>query len=108
MHHFNRLFLNLVIILIINSNSIAQNKNYFSHGNIGAEYSIWKPSTLDDHPTKPFEKIKGAGPCYGFSVASPAFKSYALRFSYTYWKQNELEDRANLDYVSLRHLSISQ
>jgi len=105
LHHFIRIFLYLVIILIINSNSIAQNKNYFAHGNIGVEYSIWKPSTLDDHPTKPFEKIKGAGPCYGISVASPAFKSYALRFSYTYWKQNELEHRANLDYVSLRHLS---
>ncbi len=106
MNHLNKIYLYLVIILFINNNSIAQNKNYFERGNIGAEYGIWKPSTLDAQQTKPFKNIKGAGPYYGVSVTSPALQSYALRISYNYWKQKGLEERANLNYVSLRHLSI--
>ncbi|MBN2413561.1 hypothetical protein JXQ31_17925 [candidate division KSB1 bacterium] len=106
MDFFNKSCFYLVFILLIIGNGFAQDKSYFERGNIGAEYGIWKPSTLDNNQTKPFKNIKGAGPYYGVSVTSPSLQSYALRISYNYWRQKGLEERANLSYVSLRHLSI--
>ena len=106
MNFIYKIYLYLVIILLISHTGMAQNKNHFERGNIGAEYGIWKPISLDDNQTKPFKNIEGAGPYYGVSVTSPTLQSLALRFSYNYWKQTGLEEQAELEYVSLRHLSI--
>ena len=84
----------------------AQKKEYFSKGNFAFEYGNWKPSELDKNPSKPLSRIEGTDYYYGYSITSPMIKSYAFRLSYIYWKQQGLQSTVNMDYVSLRHLSV--
>ena len=59
----------------------AQEETYLSRWNLGVETGVWKPSTLDDHPSKPFKNVTGARPYIGITLSTPSFENFALRLS---------------------------
>lgn len=84
----------------------AQSQNNFTRGNISLEYGVWKPGTLDENPSSPFENVPGAKPYKGASLVTPSLGSFSLLLSYMVWKQDGLESRTALDYVSLQQLAV--
>jgi hypothetical protein len=85
--------------------SISANaQGYLSRANVGLDYGIWKPSSLDDYPTQPFTNVDGAEPYLGIAFTSPLVKSHAVRVSLTQWQQKDLAE-VDLESVTLRHLS---
>ncbi len=71
---------------------------------MGAEFGVWKPSSLDDYPSQPLKNVDGAGPYFGVTFTSPIIKSHSLRISLMQWRQQHLKEVA-LESVTLRHLS---
>ncbi len=72
---------------------------------LSVDYGIWKPTQLDDEPSKPFQNVDGASYYPGGSVSAPFLGDQLLRLSYFQWKQSGLE-KINLEYVHLRHLTL--
>jgi len=84
----------------------AEKSGYFSAGGLGAELGIWKPSSLDGNPSKPFKNVKGADPYWGISFVTPSFAGFALRVALIQWQQRLTDETAQLESVTLRHLSL--
>jgi len=76
-----------------------------SRPNVGIEYGIWKPSSLDKNAAQPLKNVDGADPYFGVTFTSPIFKSHSLRFSLMQWRQEQLQE-LGLASVTLRHLSV--
>jgi hypothetical protein len=95
-----------MVSFVIAVKTFAEDKTYFSRGLLGIESGIWKPSALDDNPSKPFTNIEGAGAYYGLFYVSPTLKNFAFRISAMQWKQEHLKDKINLESVALRHISL--
>ncbi|MBN1481893.1 outer membrane beta-barrel protein [candidate division KSB1 bacterium] len=91
-----------VFALFLASFSFA--KGRLSRANIGIEYGVWKPSSLDAYPNQPLKSVDGADPIIGISFTSPFLKSHALRISLMQWQQRELM-QIGLESVTLRNLS---
>lgn len=69
----------------------AQDRHYFSHGAIALQSGIWKPSSIDDNPSKPFTNVKGADPFLGVTLVTPSIKSLSLQISLVGWQQRRAE-----------------
>jgi len=76
-----------------------------SRANVGVEYGIWKPSSLDKNTAQPLKNVDGAGPYFGLAFTTPIFKSHSLRFSLMQWRQEQLQE-VDLASVTLRHISV--
>jgi opacity protein-like surface antigen len=77
-----------------------------SAANVSCELGLWKPSSIDQYPSKPFKNIDGVDMTKGLGVTSPSLYSLAVKLGYFYWKQRyQLESEARQN-VSIRHLSI--
>ncbi len=100
-------YLTIFGCLLVNYLSFAADKsNYFAGGSLGGELGVWKPSSLDAHPSKPFKNVKGADPYWGISFVTPSFASFALRVTLIQWQQNLTGTSSRLESVTLRHLSL--
>ncbi len=84
----------------------AEKSSYFARGGLGIEIGVWKPSSLDGNPSKPFKNVKGADPYWGISFVTPSFASFALRVTLIQWQQNLTGTSSRLESVTLRHLSL--
>ncbi len=72
--------------------------------NIGLDYGVWKPSSLDAYPNQPMKTVDGSNPYIGVFFTTPVLNSHALRLSLMQWQQRELTEIA-LESVTLRCLS---
>lgn len=72
---------------------------------LSVDYGIWKPTQLDEEPSKPFKNVDGASNYIGGSLSVPFLGDQVLRLSYFQWKQTDL-DKIALEYVHLRHLTM--
>jgi hypothetical protein len=106
LHNYKKYIVLLLFFIFLPGSLLAQLQRNFTRGNISVEYGIWKPGALDEFPTKPFENIPGAKPYKGASLVTPALESFSLQFSYMFWKQDGLETKTSLDFISLQQLSI--
>jgi hypothetical protein len=100
------LCLQFVLLLFWGINCLALAKGEakaFTNGSVNVEIGIWKPSSIDDNPTKPFKNIAGAQKTYGFAVMSPSWANLAIRLSLFQWQQKNLSQA--FESVTLRHLS---
>jgi hypothetical protein len=81
----------------------------FAHSSIGLQVGLWKPSSLDAQPSRPFANIKGAGPALGLSLASPEWQGFALQATAWGWRQSLQEGDLRLLHLSadLKNLLIS-
>ncbi len=75
-----------------------------TRANIGVDYGVWKPSSLDSYPTHPTKTVDGSDPYIGLFFTSPMLKSHAMRFSIMQWMQRELSP-VDLESVTLRCLT---
>jgi opacity protein-like surface antigen len=75
-------------------------------GSFALQTSIWKPSTLDDEPSKPFKPVEGTDLSWGAGVCSPDVSGFALRLSLWQWQQRGVVTTVPLDKVQLRHLAV--
>jgi hypothetical protein len=97
-----------ILFLLLMAAGIASGKEklYLTHGQAAAELAIWKPSDLDDHPSKPFENVKGGSPQVGVSLTSPSLLGFSLRVGAHRWSQTGLEDRGDVESVHLQQVSL--
>ena len=95
----------LFLVSVFAIDTVAQDDNNLTKGTIGVEVGLWKPSSIDDNPSKPFTNVKGADPYIGLNFTSPFFKDYAIRVTLLQWQQKELSNRIEWESVTLRHLS---
>jgi len=101
------IYILLLLFIIITPVCLpAQSPDTFTRGNISLEYGIWKPGALDENPTKPFENVPGAKPFKGASLVTPSLGSFSLLCSFMFWKQDGLETKTALEYISLQQLSV--
>ncbi len=101
-----RLFLYLIPGMIYSTACPAQEFHYYKHACLGIHGGVWKPSSLDTEPSKPYEPVEGSLPTYGFYFISPAVNNYALRAAVIQWYQEDFPEKYQLESVTLRHLSI--
>ncbi len=99
------IFIIIIICFFFNTHAIADEEHSLLNGSIGLEIGIWKPSSLDDNPTKPFKNIEGADPCFGLSLVSPAFQNWAVFVTLFQWKQQDVFEKTNIESINLRHIS---
>ncbi len=69
---------------------------------LGVQAAIWKPSSLDHEPSKPFRAIPGSGISYGLVAQSPEWQSFSLQLSAWRWQQTQEPEK---NVVTLWHLS---
>ncbi len=81
----------------------AQNPQAHTGPAIGLQMGIWKPSSLDDHPSQPFRQVKGADYAPGLYLITPDWKGIALRFTLFQWQQHQYNSTD--ERIKLRHLS---
>jgi hypothetical protein len=79
-------------------------KEKLAHANIGVDYGVWKPSSLDAYPNQPTKTVDGSDPYIGLFFTTPMLKSHALRLSLMQWQQRDLME-IDLESVTLRCLS---
>lgn len=82
-----------------------ENKRYFENGCLGMEAGIWKPASIDDEPSNPFQNVEGAKAYCGLSFVSPSFAGFSLRATLIQWQQRD-EILHPLESITLRHLTI--
>lgn len=74
-------------------------------GSLSLQSGVWKPSALDQQPSKPFQSVPGSGWCWGGSACTPEVDGFALRLSGWQWQQAfALMDKAGR--VEMRHLAL--
>jgi len=78
--------------------------NDHSKFHIGLGYGLWKPTALDDNPSKPFKNVTGAEPYISASMGFSTFDDHIIRFDYFEWSQQGL-DELLLHSITLRVLS---
>ena len=83
----------------------ADDSSFFTHASVGILAGIWKPSALDQYPSRPLQLVEGSYPTAGLVFMSPAVHSYAIRVSVFQWMQKHREEQTSLESVTLRHLS---
>jgi len=93
----NKRPLRLFLFLLLLSGSAAS-----AHVGMGVQAAIWKPSSLDNEPSKPFRAIPGSGISYGLVAQSPEWQSFSLQFSACKWQQTQAPENT---VVTLWHLS---
>ncbi|MBN1999553.1 hypothetical protein JW935_18510 [candidate division KSB1 bacterium] len=101
-----RKFLYSILTVVFATVIPAQGRNYFKHASLGIQSGVWKPSSLDTEPNKPFEPVKGSLPTYGLYFVSPTVNNFALRATIIQWYQKDFPESYELESVTLRHLSI--
>lgn len=69
---------------------------------LGVQAAIWKPSSLDREPSRPFHAIPGSGISYGLMAQSPEWQSFSLQLSVWKWQQTQEPEK---NVVTLWHLS---
>jgi len=69
---------------------------------LGMQAAIWKPSSLDHEPSRPFRAIPGSGISYGLVAQSPEWQSFSLQLSAWKWQQTQGSEES---VVTLWHLS---
>jgi hypothetical protein len=81
----------------------------FAHSSLGLQVGLWKPSSIDQQPSKPFANIKGASPALGVCLASPEWQGFALQATAWGWRQSSAEGDVRLLHLSadLKNLLIS-
>ena len=94
----------LLLLLIIPAVTLA--KNPLSRNQFSLDLGIWKPGSLDKHPSRPFENVEGGRTCWGFSYTTPSWQDFAFRVSIFQWGQNFEKQSSRLASVTLRHLSL--
>ena len=99
---YQKFIISFVIILLLGMSAFSQRS--LSRANLGVEYGTWKPSSLDDFPSRPLTSVAGAEPYFGLTFTSPIVKSHSFRLSIMQWRQGQL-DQVGLESVTLRHLS---
>jgi len=82
----------------------------WAQGSIGLQVGLWKPSSLDENPSKPFANIKGSGPSLGLFLASPEWQGFALQATAWTWRQALSDGEVQMLHLSadLKNLLISQ
>ncbi len=99
-----RYILKFLLLFILSIISLSGAKGQLGRANIGIDYGIWKPSTLDAYPNQPFKNVDGAKPYIALFFTSPILKSHSLRMSLMQWQQHDLAE-VNLESLTLRCLS---
>ena len=77
-----------------------------NRGSIALQAGVWKPSTLDTEPSKPFKPVEGAGWSVGASLCSPQLGGFALRVSLWQWHQKDVFPAAPINQVQQIHLAL--
>ena len=77
-----------------------------SAANVSCEIGLWKPSSIDQYPSKPFKNINGVDMTKGLGVTSPSLYNLAVKLGYFYWKQQYQPESDSRQDVSIRHLSV--
>jgi hypothetical protein len=72
----------------------------FAHSSIGLQVGLWKPSSLDQQPSKPFANLKGAGPALGLMLASPEWQGFVLQATAWGWRQSQKDGDVRLLHLS--------
>ena len=82
----------------------------WAQSSIGLQVGLWKPSALDENPSKPFANIKGSGPSLGVFLASPEWQGFALQATAWGWRQSLSDGEVQMLHLSadLKNLLISQ
>ena len=77
--------------------------DFTATGHISVETGIWKPSSIDKEPTKPFKNVNGAEITKGLYINSPSISNFSLRTGLFQWQQ---DDKQNFNAIEIRHLSL--
>jgi len=94
-------------IFILGTTAISKpGSEHANHLSIGIEIASWKPSVLDEKPTALFEGVPGATPGYGAFFVSPWLGNLALRVAIMQWCQSDIRQKADVERVRLRPLSV--
>ncbi|NLP09106.1 hypothetical protein GX408_01790 [bacterium] len=93
----NKRSVRLFLFLLLLSGSAAS-----ARVGLGVQAAIWKPSSLDHEPSRPFRAIPGSGISYGLMVQSPEWQSFSLQLSAWKWQQTQ---EPEMNVVTLWHLS---
>lgn len=96
--------LQYIIFFMFTLVTLSFSKGQLAHANIGLDYGVWKPSSLDAYPNQPTKTVDGSDPYLGIFFTSPMIKSHALRISLMQWQQRDLPE-IDLASVTLRTLS---
>lgn len=77
-----------------------------NRGGLALQAGIWKPSSLDDQPSKPFAAVDGSGLSWGGSYFTPQLAGFTLRLSGWQWQQADFAAGLPLERIVLRHLAL--
>jgi hypothetical protein len=84
----------------------------FSRGGLGLQTGIWKPSSLDSDPTKPFANVKGSGLSWGVVFVTPEWQGFALQITSWNWQQSILDGKNTTSIVhfscDIKNMLVSQ
>ncbi len=60
----------------------------FGQAGLGLQTGVWKPSSLDKEPNKPFTPISGSGLSGGIQFSTPAWQGFSLQLAGWAWQQS--------------------
>lgn len=95
---------NIILVILMAMTPLFSQRS-LTRANIGMEYGIWKPSSLDDYPSQPLKNVAGADPYWGLTLTTPVIQSHSIRISIMQWRQEGLEE-VGLEAATLRHLAV--
>jgi hypothetical protein len=84
----------------------------FGRGSLGIQTGVWKPSSLDKEPSKPFTPIPGSGLSGGLQFSTPEWQGFSLQLAGWLWRQSisGQEHKASLLHLScdVKNLLLTQ
>jgi hypothetical protein len=81
-------------------------EHHFSDGIIGIQMGIWKPSNLDDYPTRPFKNIAEADYAPGVFAVTPLWNGIGLRLQAFHWQYKPSDQTLEEESIKIRHVSL--